>query len=73
MALISHRKKRYKDFFEIYVYVKTKAIVYYHLYVNVYVKRVYPHKTNNYMILFDFWCLTPLSAAIFQLYHGYQF
>ena len=24
------------------------------------------------MILFDFWCLTPLSA-IFQLYHGDQF
>jgi len=25
-----------------------------------------------YDLLFDFWCLTPLSA-IFQLYHGDQF
>jgi hypothetical protein len=28
---ISKQKKRYKDFFEIYFYAKTKTIVYYHL------------------------------------------
>jgi hypothetical protein len=27
----SQQKKRYKDFFKIYFYVKTKTIVYYHL------------------------------------------
>ena len=36
----SQQKKQCKDIFEIYVYAKTKTIVYYHL-------RECVHKTNN--------------------------
>jgi hypothetical protein len=51
LTYTSQQKKRYKDFFK-YIFMLKPKQLFIIIYVNVCVKRVYPHKTNNTMIEF---------------------